>query len=493
MSGKQSYTHILKYTGMFGGVQGLNIAITLVRNKFVALLLGPAGMGLVALYSTIVNFFSQATSLGISFSAVRHVSELFDSGDIKQTHHFVKVVRGWTLLTALAGMFLLGVLGPLLGSSVFGWEASALDFILLSPVIAMTAITGGETAILKGARMLKPLATIQVLTMITALIVTVPVYYFFGITGIIPVFLILAFVTMMYTLRSSCKYFPYRLRGVKGILGEGTGMVKLGIAFVLAGVFGSGSELVIRSFLNVEGGLDVVGLYNAGYMLTITYAGMVFSAMDTDYFPRLSAAANDTRAIQIIANRQIEMSLLLVSPMLAALIVLLPIILPLLYSICFAEIIPMGQIAVFSMYFKAVTLSLEYINLAKGNSKDYLMLEIVYDVLVAVFIVYGYRTLGLWGTGLALTLCHLLNLIVVLIYSRVKYNVSLSKDVLTSAAIHLPLGIIAYATTFIQNFWMHWTLSIITVAVSAAISLYIIIYKKTSVWDKIKNKISRHD
>ena len=326
MSGKQSYTHILKYTGMFGGVQGLNIAITLVRNKFVALLLGPAGMGLVALYSTIVNFFSQATSLGISFSAVRHVSELFDSGDIKQTHHFVKVVRGWTLLTALAGMFLLGVLGPLLGSSVFGWEASALDFILLSPVIAMTAITGGETAILKGARMLKPLATIQVLTMITALIVTVPVYYFFGITGIIPVFLILAFVTMMYTLRSSCKYFPYRLRGVKGILGEGTGMVKLGIAFVLAGVFGSGSELVIRSFLNVEGGLDVVGLYNAGYMLTITYAGMVFSAMDTDYFPRLSAAANDTRAIQIIANRQIEMSLLLVSPMLAALIVLLPII-----------------------------------------------------------------------------------------------------------------------------------------------------------------------
>ena len=71
MSGKQSYTHILKYTGMFGGVQGLNIAITLVRNKFVALLLGPAGMGLVALYSTIVNFFSQATSTSYTISSIR--------------------------------------------------------------------------------------------------------------------------------------------------------------------------------------------------------------------------------------------------------------------------------------------------------------------------------------------------------------------------------------------------------------------------------------
>lgn len=33
-----SYSHILKYTGIFGGVQGLSILIGLVRNKFAALL-----------------------------------------------------------------------------------------------------------------------------------------------------------------------------------------------------------------------------------------------------------------------------------------------------------------------------------------------------------------------------------------------------------------------------------------------------------------------
>ena len=46
-----SYSHILKYTSLFGGVQMLNILIGLVRNKLVAVLLGPAGMGLVALFS----------------------------------------------------------------------------------------------------------------------------------------------------------------------------------------------------------------------------------------------------------------------------------------------------------------------------------------------------------------------------------------------------------------------------------------------------------
>lgn len=71
---KDSYTHVLKYAGIFGGVQGLNIIIGLVRNKLIALLLGPAGMGLASLFNTAINFISQATNFGISFSAVKHLS-----------------------------------------------------------------------------------------------------------------------------------------------------------------------------------------------------------------------------------------------------------------------------------------------------------------------------------------------------------------------------------------------------------------------------------
>lgn len=492
MKGKDSYTHILKYTGIFGGVQGLGIAVMLVRNKLVALLLGPAGMGLVSLFNTVINFFSQATNLGLSFSAIRHISEIFDSGDKTRIWHFIKVVRGWVLLTAIAGMLLIAVIGPAFGNNVLSWDGHATDFIILSPVVAMTAITGGETAILKGTRMLKPLAAIQVMTMTTTLIVSIPIYYFFHIRGIMPVLVLVAFATMTCTLRYSCRYFPYRLHGAMGILGEGMDMVRLGVAFVLAGIFGSGSEVAIRFFLNTEGGLGVVGLYNAGYMLTITYAGMAFSALDNDYFPRLSAIADDTKAVKVAVNRQIEMSLQLVSPMLAALIVFLPIIMPALYSNRFNDIVPMGQVAVFSMYFRAVALSLEYINLARGDSKSYLMLEIFYDVLIVVLVVCGYRCFGLFGTGIALSASQMLNLFVVLTYSYIRYNVCLSKDVLRSLAIHLPLGAMAYAATFIASPLVHWPSSIAAVGISAGVSLYTIIYKKTTIWDKIKRKISKH-
>ena len=113
------YSHVLKFTGLFGGVQGLNVLIGLVRNKFVALLLGPGGMGLVSLFNTTVQLISQATHLGIWFSAVRHISEYYDAGDMEKAAHYVKVVRGWCLLTALLGMLLCVVLGPFLSNTTF--------------------------------------------------------------------------------------------------------------------------------------------------------------------------------------------------------------------------------------------------------------------------------------------------------------------------------------------------------------------------------------
>ena len=73
-----SYSHILKYTGIFGGVQGLNILVGVVRNKFAALFLGPSGMGLLSLFNSTVNLISSSTNLGIPTTGVKMVSEKYE-------------------------------------------------------------------------------------------------------------------------------------------------------------------------------------------------------------------------------------------------------------------------------------------------------------------------------------------------------------------------------------------------------------------------------
>ena len=485
---ESSYGHVLKYVGIFGGVQGLSILVGLVRNKVVAHFLGPDGMGLVSLFNSTINFISQSTNLGISFSAVKHVSELFDSGDEALIQHFIKVVRAWSLLTALIGMLVCIVAGPLMNHT-FSWGDHTLHFILLAPAVGLMALTGGETAILKGCRRLKALALIQVVNVFVALVLAVAVFSTFGQSGIVPVIVLMAFVMMLTTIWYSYKLFPLRLHGCQGVLGEGMGMVRLGGAFVLAGILGSGAEILIRSYLNKVGNLDAVGLYNAGLMIAVTYSGMVFSAMETDYFPRLSAVGNDKKQMCDMVNRQIEVSLLIASPLLALLIVFMPVVIPLMFRQDFIPVIAMAQVAVLSMYFKAISLPMAYLQLAKANSIGYLVLEGVFDAMMVLFVMVGFHYWGLVGTGVALSLAYLANVVMVYAYVYVKYGYRLSLAVVQVMAIQVPLGIAVYFTTWLDKAWLAWGIGILLAFVSMAVSVNIV-HQKTGLWNALKSRIS---
>lgn len=466
-----SYRHILKYTGIFGGVQGLNVLIGLVRTKLVAILLGPSGMGLASLFNTTVGFVSQATNLGLPISAVRQMSELYDRGDQEAINHFVKVIRGWSLLTALVGMLVCVAIGPFLSQTTFAWGDHSLHFMLLSPAVGMMAITGGETAILKSMRKLGSIAIIQVLAVVAALAISVPVYYVFGESGIVPVIVMMAFATMVLTLKQSLKLIPLQLRGAKGMLGEGMEMVRLGVAFTLAAVIGTASEMLIRSYLNVTGDLDILGLYNAGYMLTITYAGMVFSAMEADYYPRLSAVQHDIEATNETVNRQMKVSLLLISPMLAALIIALPLLVPMLFSGKFLPVVGMAQVAALAMYMKVLTLPVAYITLARGYSLSYLFLESCYFVVFVVLIIVGYQYWGLFGTGLAITLAHVFEYVLVNGYAYKKYGYRSSATVYGYAIVQVALGLLAYILTLVADGYLYWSIGALIVILSGLLSL----------------------
>ena len=485
---KGAYGHVLKYTGIFGGVQGLNVIVSLVRNKFVALLLGPSGMGLVTLFNTTVSFISQSTHFGISTSAVRHLSDYPNDDSHPQIIHFVKVVRAWALLTALLGMLVCIVIGPFLSSTTFAWGDHSLHFILLSPAVGMLAVTGGETAILKGRHRLRSLAWVQIGSVFAALFMSVPVYYFFGEAGIVPVIVMMAFITMMLTLRESYRLYPLQLRGARGILGEGMEMVRLGVAFTLAGIIGSGAEMLIRSWLNVTGDLDVLGLYNAGYMITITYAGMVFSAMETDYFPRLSGVQHDIAATNECVNRQMEVSLLLLSPMLAFLIIALPLLMPLLFSPQFEPVTGMAQVAALAMYMKVLTLPVAYITLARGRSLAYLFLESSYFVAFVLLMMFGYEHWGLLGTGIAITLAHVFEYLLVNGFAYKKYGYRFSATVYGYAIIQLSLGLLAYVLTLTADGILYWGTGLSVVLLSFGLSLHVL-RRKTHLWQKLTQKI----
>ena len=396
-----SYRHILKYTSIFGSVQGLNIIAALVRNKFAALFLGPTGMGLASLLTVTMNFLSQTSGLGLSLSAVRHVSEYFDKGDQSAMLHFVSVVRVWCLIVSLLGVVLSIVTG----------------YWMLAPAVAVTIIGGGEMAILKGARQLRSLAVIHSIAAIASVLISVPLYWKYRQDAIIAVINLMAFASMLPAVYSSYRLYAPRFTFSSVVIGEGIGMLRLGVSFTLAAMIGSGTELFIRRWLESEASLAEVGLYNAGSLLTVTYVGLVFAAMENDYFPRLSATSDHIQANGIV-NRQMEILLLLLAPMLSVMILCLPWIIRILLSAEFLPVVLMTQIAAVAMILKAATLPVAYLTLARGRSLAYLFFETVYFLFFILFIMWGYLQIGLTGTGVAILLAHLLDLVMIHVYAR---------------------------------------------------------------------------
>ena len=65
--------------------------------------------------------------------------------------------------------------------------------------LALCALTacGGELAILKGVRKLGALAAISVYNVLAALVLTVPLYYLFGDTAIVPSLVLMALVQLL--------------------------------------------------------------------------------------------------------------------------------------------------------------------------------------------------------------------------------------------------------------------------------------------------------
>lgn len=487
---KDVYKHILKYAGIFGSVQGLNILIGIIRNKFVAMILGPDGMGLTSLFTSSLSLISNSTNLGLPISGVRHLSNAYETKNKYEIERLIVLLRSWTLFTALLGMFVCVLVAPFLDKFSFTWGDHTIHFMLLSPIVGLMAITAGETTILKATRNLKPLAILSLFNIILSLSISVPLFYIFKEAAIIPSIFVLALIQMLLTLAYSYRLYPFHVFMKKEMIHEGSQMLRLGMSFVIAGIMSSGSDFFIRSFLNTEASLTDVGLYNAGYIMMMTCASMVFASLDSDYFPRLAAIASHHFTMSQTINRQIEITFLCLTPILITFVVSLPLLIPLLYSGKFLPVLGMMQVLVFEMYIRSVRLPIEYIPLAKGDSKSFLLLESLYYIILSLFVIYGFKTFGLLGAGYGIVLAGILDFLLVIGYAHWHYGYHLSQQVLANILCFLPLCFSTYALSWINGSIYYWVFGGIISLTSLTLSFFLL-RKKMDLWVIIQTRIKR--
>lgn len=442
MSSQQSsYRQIMAATSLFGGVQVFQIIIQIVRSKFVAVLLGPIGMGIVGLLTSTLSLISSLTNFGLGTSAVKDISEARSTENETRIATVIIVLRRLVWITGTLGTILVLLTSPWLSRLTFGNSEYSLAFVWISISLLFNQLTSGQMVLLQGMRKLQYLAKANLYGSLLGLIITVPLYFKWGIDGIVPGIIVTSVFSLLIALYFSRKIAikPIKVSRIKTIA-VGRNMVTMGFMISLSGFVALGVSYLLQIFISRHGGVADVGLYNAGFTLINTYVGLIFTAMATDYYPRLSAIAYNNVLSREIINQQAEVALLILAPILICFLVFINWAIILLYSTKFIAVNTMIYWAALGMFFKAASWAIAFLFLAKGTSKLFFWNELSGSLYMLTLNIAGYYLYGLTGLGVSFLLGYLLYLIQVFIIAKLKFKFSFNIDYLKVFVIQFALA-----------------------------------------------------
>lgn len=449
-SERSSYRQIFKATSIFGGVQVFNILTGIIRVKFVAVLLGAKGVGVIGLLNSPLQLIITVTGLGITFSAVRDISAANGTGDKSSVSKTIRVLRHWVWLTGLFGAVVTVVFAPQLSLWSFGNKEYTWAFIWLSITILLQAISKGQSAILQGTRRLREMAKAGVIGSLLGLVTSIPLYYFYGIGGIVPALIVTSITGLILSW-----YFSRRVPVEKVKLTsneytrQGMGMVKLGISMTVAGFIASLSSYILNAFISNNAGVEQVGLYNAGWGVVGQYTAIIFAAMATDYFPRLAAVQADNNKVRNLVNQQIEAALLIVTPLLILLIVGMPLVVRILYTPEFLPVVMFAVLTLIGIPFKTISWAMGYVYLAKGDGKLFMAMEIVSGAVILASNLILYHFFGLNGLGISFIITYFLGVVFSYYVLRKKYDFRMPEKFAGQFLILFMFMILTLGTVFI--------------------------------------------
>lgn len=422
MSETNSYKQIIKATSIFGGTQFVGIITGVVRSKLVAIFLGPAGMGIVGLLTSTIELIGNLTNFGLRTSAVKSVATAYALGDQEQIAIEVTVLRRLVWITGLLGMVITILLSPWLSQITFGSHEYTYGFIWISITLLFNQLTSGQDAVLQGMRQLKYLSLSSIYGSVLGLFLVIPTYYFMGPKGIVPVIIITSSLIMLLTW-----YFANKTKLlVVSVTTEqtwyrGKEMLRMGFLISLSALLTTAASYLLRIFISNFGTVADVGLYSAGFAIIGTYVGMIFSAMGTDYYPRLSGVSNDIIQTNKLINQQAEIALLILGPVLAIFMTFSGWAVQLLYSSKFLAVTSMIVWASLGMYFKASSWPMAFIFLAKSDSKMFFLNEIIVNSYGLLLNILGYYYFGLEGLGVSFLLMYFFYFIQISVVCKKKY------------------------------------------------------------------------
>ena len=178
-------------------------------------------------------------------------------------------------------------------------------------------------------------------------------------------------------------------------------LLRLGAIFVVSGLLTFGAAYLIRIIIVHEEGVASAGYFQAAWAIGGMFAGFILQAMGTDFYPRLTAIAQDSEECNRLVNEQAQVSILLAGPGLLATLTAAPLVMMLFYTPEFLAGVQVLQWICLGMMLRIVAWPMGYIIVARDARRIFFWTEVAATVVHVGLAWLLVRSIGLTGAGMA--------------------------------------------------------------------------------------------
>ncbi len=326
-----SYKQIAKSSGLIAFVSIFQMVFGLFRNKVIAVLLGTKGFGIYGLYQVFIETALSFSSLGLDKSGVRQIAK--NSDNLIERDRCISVFSQGLLVTSIVTSILCVCFSKWISSVLFNSEDYAIGIVIASLAVLFRSISQGQISILNGLRDLKSLAISQIVAVVVGSLSSVLFVLLLGEEGIVLSFVSFGLTSLLFSYIYVRKQSIRKTEFNKGeFFAEFKTLLSLGLGFSVSAAVSSLFTFFSRSYIGAHFDIEVVGVYQACWIISNLYIGIILSAMGVDFMPRLMKSIEDHSIVRRMVNEQMEFGSLLAGIGVILLVLFAEVLLTLLYS-----------------------------------------------------------------------------------------------------------------------------------------------------------------
>lgn len=441
-SDQQLYS-ALKATSLISAASVVNLLVGVARSKAFALFLGAAGVGLTGLYYNIMFVFSLLFEGGVGMAVVREMARDVAAAERARIHRAILWMMACMAVLCAAAIW---ILSQEIATRVVNDADRSADMAYLAIGAAAFLASRVLTGVLQGQ---KRTGFYAIVVGVGGLCGTIPAIALSAIYGadLIPLIVICTpIATLLVAMVLVWKARPRLPEPIpfRELSAPARGLIRLGVILMVSYILQHLVVLYLRAHIIDNGGLAVAGFFHAGWTVALLYMTLVTQSLGTDYFPRLTGQI-DTPAAVATVNQGLLVGLLITVPMVIGTIGGAGLALTLFFSSEFVPAAALLQFLSLGNIFKAMSIALAYVAMAKGWRFVYLGFDLVMNAAFLGLSLVFYDSWGLMVIGMAYCLGYGLHAGCAFLVARRAIGLRLDGPVRVTILLGLGLAVLTLA------------------------------------------------